>query len=373
MPNTRSMEALPELRTERLLLRPFRSGDVDDVFAYATDPEWSRYLPVPDPYTRRDAEEFVARCLLADGERRFEWAVVHDGRVSGGVSLTVHRPGVAELGYSTARLLWGQGLATEAARAVIAHAFENLGLVRIQAFADVRNKGSWRVMEKLGMQRVGVAHGDRLVGGERVDSVSYEILREGSSPADEEAPPRPAEAGPSELRTPRLLLRPFRMADAGDVFAYGSDEEWARYLDVQQPYTRRSAEEDVARAILAGGASPMWAIVHEGRVVGGVTVIDRGAGAGELGYSLARPLWGRGLVTEAAEAVVAHGFGKLGIARIQALADIRNVGSWRVMEKLGMKREGVLRSHQLVHDERTDEVIYAILREEWSPPRSARE
>lgn len=366
------MEGVPELRTERLLLRPFGSGDVDDVFAYATDPEWSRYLPVPDPYTRRDAEEFVARCLLADGEKRFEWAVVHEGRVSGGVSLRVQRPGVAEMGYSIARPLWGQGLATEAARAVVEHAFENLGLVHVHAYADIRNEASWRVMEKLGMQRVGVAHGDRLVGGERVDSVSYEILREGSSPADEQAPPQPAEAGPSELRTPRLLLRPYHFDDVDDVFAYGSDEEWGRYLDVPRPYTRRSAEEDVARAILAGAASPMWAIVHEGQVVGGVTVIDRGAGAAELGYSLARPLWGRGLMTEAATAAVAYGFETLDLVRIYASTDTRNVGSWRVMEKLGMKREGVLRSQQLVHDERADEVIYSILREEWTP-RSASE
>ena len=171
-----------------------------------------------------------------------------------------------------------------------------------------------------------------------------------------------------EIRTRRLLLRPYRFDDVDDVFAYGSDEEWGRYLDVQQPYTRRSAGEDVARAILAGGASPMWAIVHEERVVGGVTVIDRGAGAGELGYSLARPLWGQGLMTEAATVAVAYGFETLHLVRIHASTDIRNTASWRVMEKLGMKREGVLRRHRLIQGELVDEVCYAILREEWSPP-----
>ena len=171
-----------------------------------------------------------------------------------------------------------------------------------------------------------------------------------------------------EIRTRRLLLRPYRFDDVGDVFAYGSDEEWARYLDVQQPYTRRSTEEDIARAILAGGASPMWAMVHEGRVVGGITLIDRDAGAGELGYSLARPLWGKGLMTEAATAVLIHGFETFGLRRIYASTDIRNTASWRVMEKLGMQREGVLRRDRLIHGELVDEVFYAILREEWSPP-----
>ena len=170
---------------------------------------------------------------------------------------------------------------------------------------------------------------------------------------------------PPELRTPRLLLRPYRFDDVDAVFAYGSDEEWGRYLDVPQPYTRRSAEEDVARAILADEASPMWAIVHEGSVRGGITLIDRGAAAAELGYSLARPLWGRGLMTEAATAVVAHGFETLGLVRIYASTDVRNTASWRVMEKLGMQREALMRRHRLIRGEYVDEVFYAILREEW--------
>jgi len=363
------MEALPELRTERLLLRPFRFDDVDDVFAYATDAEWARYLPVPDPYTRRDAEEFVARCILVDGESRFEWAVVHDGRVCGGVSLTVARPGVAELGYSLARPLWGRGLATEAARVVVAHAFEQLGLVGIQAYADVRNKGSWRVMEKLGMQRVGVAHGDRLVRGERVDSVSYEVLRDDWSPAGEKAPPQPAAAGPPELRTPRLLLRPFQMADVGDVFANASEPEWGRYIQVPAPYTPRHAEEFVARLVLTEPEDNLrWALVHDGRVAGNVDLTPGPAGVAELGFAIARPLWGQGLVTEAATAVLAYGFGSLSLVRIFGYAVSANAASVRVMEKLGMKREGVLRRHRLIRGEYVDDAFYSILREEWTPP-----
>ena len=362
------MEDHPQLRTPRLLLRPFRNGDVDDVFAYATDPEWGRYLPLPDPYTRRSAEEFVARCILVDGETRFEWAIVHEGRVSGSVSLTVSRPGSAEMGYSIARPLWGRGLTTEAATAVITHGFEELGLARIQASADVRNEGSWRVMEKLGMERTGVAHGDRLLGGTRVDAVFYEILREGWSPP-QSATNQGRMEGPPELRTGRLLLRPFRMDDVDDVFAYASDAEWNRYLGLPEPYTRRSAEEFVSNMVLADWeTNPMWAIVHEGRVSGGINLTTRGRDQTELGYSIARPLWGRGLTTEAARAVIDYGFQSMGLARIYSFANIENEGSWRVMEKLGMKREGIMRSNRLVRDERVDDVFYAVLREEWSPP-----
>lgn len=367
------MEAIPELRTERLLLRPFHSGDVDDVFAYASNPEWSRYLPVPDPYTRRDAEEFVAGCILVDGERRFEWAVVHDGRVSGGVSLTIRRTGVAELGYSIARPLWGQGLTTEAARAVIAHAFEELGLVRIQAFADIRNAASWRVMEKLGMKRVGVAHGDRLVGEERVDSVFYELLQDHWSPADEQAAQPPAKAGLPELRTPRLLLRPYRMADVDDVFANATDPEWGRYIQVPSPYTPRHAEEFVARVVLTDPEDNLrWAVVHEGRVAGNVDLTPGPEGVAELGFAIARPLWGQGLVTEAAKAVLAYGFESLNLVRVFAYAVSTNAASLRVMEKLGMRREGVLRRHRLIRGEYVDDVFCSILREEWSPPETGK-
>jgi len=369
MPNTQSMEALPELRTDRLLLRPFRSGDVDDVFAYASNPEWSRYLPVPDPYTRRHAEEFVARCILVDGERRFEWAVVHEGRVSGGLSLTIHRPGVAELGYSIARPLWGQGLVTEAARAVTAHAFEELDLVRVQASADIRNAASWRVMEKLGMERIGVAHRDRLVGAERVDSVSYELVRDDWSPSEEQAAQQPAEASTPELHTARLLLRPFRMADVDAVFANASDPEWGRYIQVPAPYTARDAEEFVARLVLTDPKDNLrWAVVHEGRVAGNVDLTPGPEGVAELGYALARPLWGQGLATEAATAALAYGFESLNLVRIFAYAVSTNAASLRVLEKLGMRPEGVLRRHRLIRGEYVDDAFYSILREEWSPP-----
>ncbi len=172
------MDEHPELRTDRLHLRPWRFGDVADVMDYATDAEWARYLAVPDPYVSRSAEEFIANAVIADLEVQRQWAIVHEGKVSGGINLTVHDPGSAEMGYSIARPLWGRGLMTEAAGAVVAHGFGEWGLARIQATADVRNKGSWRVMEKLGMKREGVLRSHRLIRGERVDDVLYAILAE---------------------------------------------------------------------------------------------------------------------------------------------------------------------------------------------------
>ena len=362
-------ERPPELRTDRLLLRPFHADDVDGVFAFSRDPEWGRYLEVPSPYSRRDAEEFVAGAVLSDAGAKLRWAIVHEGHVSGFVNLMPATAGAAELGYGIARPLWGQGLVTEAAAAVLRYGFDSLGLVRIYAYAVVDNEASWRVMEKLGMRREGFLRRRRIIRGEYVDDVLYSVVRDGWSTPDEQPAEAPAAEGPPELQTERLLLRPYRMADVDAVFEYGKDPEWGRYLDVPQPYTHRSAEADVSRAVLADpDTAPIWAIVHEDRVVGGISLTVCGPGSAEMGYSLTRSLWGKGLMTEAATAILAFGFRKADLARIQASTDVRNAASWRVMEKIGMTRTGIARRNRLHRGSRVDDVFYEALREEWSPP-----
>ena len=76
-----------ELKTERLLLRPFRLSDIDDVLEYASDAEWAAFRL--RPYDRGAAERMVARALLTSWDKEAEFAVVLDGRVIGRFSLTV--------------------------------------------------------------------------------------------------------------------------------------------------------------------------------------------------------------------------------------------------------------------------------------------
>lgn len=172
---------LPEvIETARLRLRPWAIGDVDDVLSYAQDPEWSKHLRVlPRPYGRGDAERFVARQLLLDSVAHPAWAIVIEGAVSGGINIRfdfAHLLG--EIGYALARVHWNRGYATEAARAVIDAAFEaHADLNRVHARADVDNRGSQRVMEKVGMTREGVLRQSRVERGEAIDEVWYGILR----------------------------------------------------------------------------------------------------------------------------------------------------------------------------------------------------
>ncbi|MBX6342118.1 MAG: GNAT family N-acetyltransferase, partial [Thermomicrobiaceae bacterium] len=136
----------------------------------------------------------------------------------------------------------------------------------------------------------------------------------------------------------------------------------------------RSIEESRAflRQVLAAyatGRTGTWGIVDRasGRVVGTVTLfnVDQGDRRAEIGYALARPLWGRGYMTEAVRAVLAFGFEALGLNRIEAMCEAPNVASARVMEKVGMRYEGTLRQYLFSKGAFQDMRLYAILREEW--------
>ena len=174
---------IPELTTPRLFLRPFRPGDVDDVFEYARDPEWAEFLldVVPQPYTRRNAEEFIASRMMAPNSE-FSWVIVLAGSGVGSITLGVDSEQESgEIGYSLAKAHWGRGLMAEAARAVVDWGFAERGLQRISSNADVRNRRSWRVMEKLGMRREGLFRSHRKdprPGCQRIDTVHYSLLRE---------------------------------------------------------------------------------------------------------------------------------------------------------------------------------------------------
>lgn len=178
---------LPEvIQTARLRLRRWQLADVDDVFTYAQDPEWARYLHMlPKPYTRGDAENFVARQVLLDWTKHPAWAVVLDERPVGGINVLFnfgHR--LADIGYAIAREHWRQGLMTEAAAVVIDTAFTlHPDLNRIRAFADAENRGSQRVMEKVGMSHEGVLRQNRVERGIVMDEAWWGILRSEWQPA----------------------------------------------------------------------------------------------------------------------------------------------------------------------------------------------
>ena len=375
-----------ELRTERLLLRPFRLSDIDDVLRYGGDPEWAEFYA--RPYDRGAAEHMVAQVVVTSWDKGAKFAIVLKDRVIGVVSLDVDAEDqTAELGYDVARDMWGRGIASEATAAVCNWGFREYGLAKIYAAGDVRNTRSLRVMDKLGMTREGTLRSE-MMGGARVDAAYYAVLRDEWSRLREPLPPIPAPVEEydstdrgefRELTTRRLVLRPLEPGDVDDVFAYTRDPEWAEHLldAMPQPYTRRNAEEFVARHLLASpDARPSWAIVLDGVCAGTITLgIDARHETGEMHYALARPHWGKGLMPEAADAVLDWGFRRRRLAKIWARADADHRQSRRVMEKLGMRCEGLARDHYKTPRpgrSRVDVVFYSVLRGEWEQAVAAR-
>lgn len=147
-----------EIRTPRLLLRAFRETDVDAAHAYRDDRELARFLPhIPQPFTRADAEAFVAQNMTEPWAQFPTFAVERDGQLIGTVSFAVeaaHRR--AMVGYAIAREQWGRGIAVEAATAAIAWLWGEHDLVEIWASTHAEHVRSRRVLEKLGMRFDGV-------------------------------------------------------------------------------------------------------------------------------------------------------------------------------------------------------------------------
>jgi len=169
------------IRTERLVLRDFRAGDFRDVQAYAADPEVVRFMHW-GPNTPEETRDHLARALAqqADWPRlEFGLAIEHatDGVVVGSIGLHLRDAAnrTVEIGYCLNRDYWRRGVASEAARALVAACFGPLGLHRVFATCDVRNTGSFGVMEKLDMRREGCLLRDRQIKGEWRDTYLYAI------------------------------------------------------------------------------------------------------------------------------------------------------------------------------------------------------
>ncbi len=168
--------------------------------------------------------------------------------------------------------------------------------------------------------------------------------------------------------TDRLILREFVEDDWSAVRAYQSDP---RYLRFYQWEDRSEADVRAFVGMFIGfqRESPrrkfQLAIVlrESGELIGncGIRVRDPAARAADIGYELDPRFWGHGYATEAARAMLAYGFGPLGMHRITAECLAENTASAHVLEKIGMRREGHVREHVWMKGRWWDTLLYAIL------------
>lgn len=167
------------------------------------------------------------------------------------------------------------------------------------------------------------------------------------------------------IRTRRLVLRPFSMADAPRVQQLAGAREVAlNTMQIPHPYPDGAAAQWIAQQ--EANPDQYNFAIDDGQLAGSIGLrltpdFDRA----EVGYWLGVDFWGRGYATEALAAVIRFGFEELTLHRIYAGYFDRNEASGRVMEKNGLKYEGRLRQHVKKWDVYLDVVYYGILREEW--------
>lgn len=180
---------------------------------------------------------------------------------------------------------------------------------------------------------------------------------------------------PVIIRTDRLVLRPFSADDVDAALAYRDDAEFARYLPhIPQPFTRADAERFVTTNMTEPWDEyPTFAVELDHELIGTVNLeVDADRRTAMLGYAISRAQWGKGVAPEAALAVIGWAFETFDLAKVWASTDAEHVRSRRVLEKLGMRHEGTLRSHHVGRTgDRVDEVTYGLLREEWDAETSS--
>jgi RimJ/RimL family protein N-acetyltransferase len=176
----------------------------------------------------------------------------------------------------------------------------------------------------------------------------------------------------TRLETARLVIRTFEARDAGAWLAMATDPEVTRFLP---PAPRSDRTMELAQRVIGERQAmerelghAMWAVEEKttGMFVGqcGLRPVDEGAGPEiDLAYHYTRASWNKGYGTEAAIAVLAHGLGPVGLDAIMAVVVPENAGSWRVMEKAGMRYEGLVDYYGMEGLKK-----YVAARQWWRPP-----
>lgn len=182
----------------------------------------------------------------------------------------------------------------------------------------------------------------------------------------------------SEIETSRLRLRSFQEADLPTFLAYRNDPEIARY---QSWDTTSEAEARVMLAEVARtppgtpgeGVQLALALKSTGELIGDIFFLIWATDPqqGEIGYTLKRAAHRQGYATEAVGAFLDYAFGTFHLHRITAVVDVENGPSIRLLERLGMRREGHFRENVWFKGRWADEYLYAILRSEWDRAHDA--
>ena len=331
---------IPTLRTERLLLRAPCAADLASVLAQYSDPEVARHIGDGRPSDEVAAWRALAAWL---GEWHLRdhglWVIEQDGVRAGDVS--VHRPESwphPEIGWGLAREFWGRGIAGEAAATAIAFAWTRLDPARLISYIQPGNDRSRRLAERLGARQMETVS---------LNGIVHEVW-EHARPVVPPAEPETVDWTPlieaPPLETERLRLRGFRSSDLDAYAAISADPEVMRFIGIGEPISRNVTYRSMAFFLghwqmLGHG---MWVIEEKatGRLVGRAG-LQKPAGWPdlEIGWTLARQVWGRGYAFEAAQAAIAWSREVMGPQRLISLIRPGNTRSIALARRLGAQLE----------------------------------
>ncbi len=180
--------------------------------------------------------------------------------------------------------------------------------------------------------------------------------------------------------THRLILRSFQDSDLEPFLAYRNDPNVARYQSWNIPYPRDKAIRFIQETRAADIISRKWMQIAlelraSRQMIGDVafSIKPDDARQAAIGYSLARPYWRSGYAFEAVSCLLAFLFAELDLHRVTAECDVENVASWKLLEKLGFRREAHLVENIFFKGAYGSEYHYAMLGREWKKSVSARE
>lgn len=343
-------------------LRPFRDTDLDDLANGYEEPR-------RQPYTREDAAHWIrygAPSAWATGGAAYAIADPATDRLIGGVGISrvVPERGQGEIGYWVVPWARGRGVATAAARALSAWAFDR-GFGRLELLTDLANAPSQRVALAAGYQREGTRRG----GGQGVAG-RYDLVVWARLAGDPPGPTRrllPDLPG-GLLSDGTVTLRPVGPGDAAFLHGLLSLPDVAGTSVPPIVPDREEVELRCARAEgrwLAGErADLVIADAHSGTPAGtiGLYYEDPRTATASVGYAML-PAWrGRGLPTRAVRLLARWAVGSVGIGRLTAGTLPGNAASQRVLEKAGFRREGYLRGRLPgISGTRVDDVVYGLL------------
>jgi ribosomal-protein-alanine N-acetyltransferase len=173
------------------------------------------------------------------------------------------------------------------------------------------------------------------------------------------------------LETERLILRKITLEDVEDMYSYASNEEVSKYVTWNTHRTLSDTKEFVEFVLnqYENKKVAPWGIEYKenGKFIGTIDFVwwQPNHKSAEIGYVISKDYWGKGITTEAAKEVIKFGFEKMDLVRIQARCFVENIGSQRVMEKVGMSFEGIIRKGIFVKGKHRDLKVYSILKEEF--------